>query len=227
MWVTPASPWSYPTHANDGSDGDAVFRMEALPGDGYTVDPSGGTAIVVVRDVDPLPVLGFRSNWYDIPEAAGTVELSVDLTSSLPVLRQVEVDYEVRDVAAANDGEDFTASTGTLVFAPGETSKTIEVPILQDNRAESDEQFTVELKNPLFADLEDGQTSLRAIVAILDDEPTVSMASPLTPITEGTDAVFNFTRTESTSDELTIWVRVLQSAPDRQCLTGGRGVCGW
>ena len=67
---------------------------------------------------------------------------------------------------------------GTLVFSPGETSKAVEVPILQDNLAEYTERFSVELKNPVFADLEDGATTLTAEVVIEDDEPFVTMEPP-------------------------------------------------
>ena len=129
-----------PTTANDGSDGTALFNVEILPGDGYTVDPNHDSVHIAVEDVDPLPVLSLRSGAeVAVSEGIGTVEIWVDLTSTLPVLREVEVDYEILEVATAEDGEDFTASVGTLVFSPGETSKAVEVPILQDNLAEYDE----------------------------------------------------------------------------------------
>ena len=112
------------TETNDGADGTAIFIMKILPGDGYTVDPNHGTAHIAVQDVDPLPVLGLRSSSsVEVSEGVGTAEIWVDLTSTLPVPRQVEVDYEILEGSTAIDGEDFTASVGTLVFSPGETSK--------------------------------------------------------------------------------------------------------
>ena len=48
----------------------------------------------------------------------------------------------------ARPGEDFTATTQTLTFAAGETSKTVDVPVTGDNAAEEDEFFVVNLSNP-------------------------------------------------------------------------------
>ncbi len=201
------------TEANDGSDGDAIFTVRLLPGDGYVIDPDHDIAAMIVKDLDPLPVLRFRNNRVDIPEAAGTGEVFVELESALPVPRRVSVGYEVVDSAAADDGEDFTAATGRLTFEPGETSKAIEVEILQDKLAEADEQFSVYLKEPIFSVMEDGQESLLAVAAIVDDEPTITMEAAQEAVTEGTDVVFNLTRTESTADELTVYMRVDKSSP--------------
>ena len=207
----------FPTTVYDGSDGTAVFTVEVLPGDGYTVDPNHGTAHVAVQDVDPLPVLGLRSSSsVEVSEGVGTAEIWVDLTSTLPVPRQVEVDYEILEGSTAIDGEDFTASVGTLVFSPGETSKLVEVPILQDNLVEYTERFSVELKNPVFADLEDGATTLTAEVVIEDDEPFVTMEAAAAAVNEGTDAVFNLTRRRNTSDELAVYVQVSWDATYRE-----------
>ena len=191
--------------------------MKILPGDGYIVDPNHGTAHIAVQDVDPLPVLGlWSSSSVEVSEGVGTAEIWVDLTSTLPVPRQVEVDYEILEGSTAIDGEDFTASVGTLVFSPGETSKLVEVPILQDNLGEYTERFSVELKNPVFADLEDGATTLTAEVVIEDDEPFVTMEAAAAAVNEGTDAVFNLTRRRNTQDELAVYVQVSWDATYRE-----------
>ena len=200
------------TDINDGADGTAIFTMKILPGDGYIVDPNHSTTHFAVQDVDPLPVLGLRSSSsVEVSEGFGTAEIWVDLTSTLPVPRQVELDYEILEGSTAIDGEDFTASVGTLVFLPGETSKAVEVPILQDNLAEYTERFSVELKNPVLADLEDGETTLTAEVVIEDDDPFVTMEAAAAALNEGMDAIFNLTRRRNTSDELTVYLQVTRS----------------
>ena len=68
----------------------------------------------------------------------------------------VTVDYATSD-GSAEAGDDYTAASGTLSFAAGETSKAISVAIDDDIVNESDEAFTVTLANPSGADLARGQ----------------------------------------------------------------------
>ena len=59
--------------------------------------------------------------------------------------RTITAHYEVLsepgDTATA--GRDYQAASGTLTFAPGDTSKTIEVSVLGDTEVEKDETLTV------------------------------------------------------------------------------------
>ncbi len=48
----------------------------------------------------------------------------------------------------ATAGEDYTAASGTLTFAAGETSHTVRVPILDDAIDEGKETFVLRLSNP-------------------------------------------------------------------------------
>lgn len=53
----------------------------------------------------------------------------------------------------ATAGADYTPVSGTLTFAPGETYKDVQVPILADNLPEPDEDFNITLSNPVNANL--------------------------------------------------------------------------
>lgn len=68
----------------------------------------------------------------------------------------VTVNYATTD-GIAIAGSDYTAVSGLLVFAPGETSKTIAVPILNDNIFEPDKTFALYLTNETGALIADGQ----------------------------------------------------------------------
>jgi RHS repeat-associated protein len=48
---------------------------------------------------------------------------------------------------------DFVSTSGTLTFAPGETSKIVTVDVIDDNRLEADETFSLVLSNAVNADL--------------------------------------------------------------------------
>jgi hypothetical protein len=59
----------------------------------------------------------------------------------------VTVDYSTADGTAVA-GQDYTATHGTLVFQPGETSKTVTISILNDTVVEGPETLTLGLANP-------------------------------------------------------------------------------
>ena len=195
------------SESRDGSDGDATFTMELLPGEGYAIDPAHASATVTVRDRDPLPVLGFRDIGVAGSEGDGTIEFWVDIVSPLPSLRTVTVDYKVRENYTL-DGDDIVDDAGTLTFAPGETSAVVEAQVLQDLIAETNDTFTVILTNPVNATLQDGQKSLTARGIVDDDEPTVTFEAASTAVIEGEDIVVILTRTEDTSGTLDVWLRV-------------------
>ncbi|MHC4756417.1 MAG: Calx-beta domain-containing protein [Planctomycetota bacterium] len=57
------------------------------------------------------------------------------------------VDYDITGGTAAN-GEDFIAASGSLTFEPGQTKKTIAIPVIDDGIDEFDETIKIKLKNP-------------------------------------------------------------------------------
>jgi Calx-beta domain len=68
--------------------------------------------------------------------------------------------------AMTSDG-DYIAKTGTLTFAPGETTKTITIEVRGDNKREANETFYLDLLgnsgNSLF-------TKNRGIATIMNDD---------------------------------------------------------
>ena len=70
----------------------------------------------------------------------------------------VTVDWATAD-GTATAGEDYTGASGTLVFAPGERVKTVEVAALADEAAEDGETFTLALSNAQGATVADGEAT--------------------------------------------------------------------
>jgi Calx-beta domain len=93
--------------------------------------------------------------------AAFTVTL--DAPSASPVTVQFTT-----TTGTALAGSDFTATSGTLTFAPGQTSRTILVPTVNDDVPEPTETFTVTLSNPAGATIAAGT----ATGTIKDDDAT-------------------------------------------------------
>ena len=85
---------------------------------------------------------------------------------------QVSVDYATADGTAVA-GEDFMAVSGTLRFAPGETAKTVAVPILDDAIDEGKERFVLRLSNPQGAYLR--KIHREAVGVIKNDDPLQRM----------------------------------------------------
>ncbi|MBD2336607.1 DUF4347 domain-containing protein [Calothrix sp. FACHB-156] len=89
-------------------------------------------------------VIGLESSTITVNEGNGT--------ATVTVLRQqgsegtVTVDYQTVDGSATPD-TDYIRQTGTLIFAPGETRKSIVIPILNDNLTEPSESFGLAIDN--------------------------------------------------------------------------------
>ena len=81
------------------------------------------------------------------------------------------VAYATGDGSAVS-GSDYQALSGTLTFAPGETTKTITVLVNGDRLAEQTESFVVNLSSPTNATVTDGQ----GVGTIVDDEPRISIS---------------------------------------------------
>ncbi|PZD73694.1 Bifunctional hemolysin/adenylate cyclase [Acaryochloris thomasi RCC1774] len=80
----------------------------------------------------------------------------------------ISVDYSIND-GTARDGSDYTGSSGTLTFGPGETKIDVRVPILADNQPEVDETFNIAIGSPIGAVL----GAIRsAVITITDDDTT-------------------------------------------------------
>ncbi|HSN44408.1 MAG TPA: Calx-beta domain-containing protein, partial [Propionibacteriaceae bacterium] len=77
----------------------------------------------------------------------GTTPLSFTVTLSAASASPVAVDWETAD-GSATAPLDFAAASGTLVFGPGETTRTITVQILGDTGEEPFETLFVNLSNP-------------------------------------------------------------------------------
>jgi chitinase len=97
----------------------------------------------------------------------------------------VTVDYATHD-GTATAGSDYSAQSGTLTFAPGQTAKTLVVPVADDGSAEPAERFTVGLSNPVNAAVADGTGT---VVIGASDAPAVASpaisAPPDTVVGEG------------------------------------------
>src|SRR5262245_21815261 len=98
----------------------------------------------------------------------GTQPMNFTVTLAKKSPLKVSVSYATAD-GTATAGTDYTATKGTLVFAPGETSKTVAVPIIDDTAGEPDETFNLTLSSPVNGVL--GQASASGTITNDDALP--------------------------------------------------------
>ncbi len=86
---------------------------------------------------------------------ASDVTLDFAVTLSRASRAPVAVAYATAD-GSATAGSDYTATSGTLTFAAGETAKTVSVPVLDDAHDEGEETLTLRLSAATGAVIADG-----------------------------------------------------------------------
>ena len=147
--------------------------------DNIQVDPNFSTRTLTILDNDDPPVLSFAGLLVPVNEDGGHAVLTVNKTGLTDVT--ATVDYETRqrpEPTAAIAGQDYVTTSGTLTFQPNETSKTISVPIIDNNVYEAtSKRFEVVLQNHPHALLP--PSSDTAVVSIFSEDPvpTASMAN--------------------------------------------------
>lgn len=100
----------------------------------------------------PLITIGDASS---VEGNSGTTALSFPVTLSTPATQAVSVGYATADGSAASPS-DYSAASGTLMFAKGQKAKTIAVSVIGDTAIEPNETFTVTLSAPVNAGIARG-----------------------------------------------------------------------
>lgn len=101
-----------------------------------------------------------------VNENAGVANLTIVRQGSTAGI--VTVNYTTAN-SSAQAGGDFTATSGAITFNPGETTKTVTIPILDDMIHESTETFGVQLTGATGGAVIGAQTW--AVVTITDNDP--------------------------------------------------------
>ena len=150
--------------------------------DAPIIDPTKGSAIGVITDDDDQPTFQLASATASVGEDDGTVMVTVTKTGATEIASSVY--WTTADGTAAHPG-DYTADAGYLQFAPGDTSKTITIDIIDDADSESAETFKVQLSQPADATL---GSNAEATVTVNDNDGPPSAAVDITMSASDGDA---------------------------------------
>jgi hypothetical protein len=171
------------------------------------VSPSGfstigrSTATGTILDNDGTPSISVSQVASSFAESVGTVTYTLTLSNASG--RTVTVNYDTTD-GTAKDGSDFTRKTGTATFAPGDTVKTVVVPILDDAIDEPDQTYTFDLLSATNASLSSVAKSVTTTLTDNDAAPVLSIANATA--TEGDTGTreMTFTVTKTGPTEQTV-----------------------
>lgn len=120
--------------------------------DGGAGDEDGEANGVIVDPVVPLRALpAVVPGTVTVVEGNnGTTAMTVPVTLTHASALPVTVSWSTYDHQAIA-GSDFIAATGTVTFAPGQTTKSVEITIIADTIPEADEYAVVLFTNPVNA----------------------------------------------------------------------------
>lgn len=196
-YTAPASTMSFPA----GSDSQTIavtLLSDGLnePSESFTVtlsNPSSvvsifdGEAEVTIRDADPCVVMISSGVASEDDPASQTVTL--DVTLSTPSQGTVEVGLAAAG-RTATQGTDFLQARPTVIFAPGETQKTITIEVLDDELNEPTE--TIEVDATRLQGSATGALTMgaRGQIAITDDDPVALSLRDANPVVEGGTLTF-------------------------------------
>ncbi len=143
-----------------------LWRVRVKPESWKDVKIALGAASATVRGPARIRVADARA------KEGKDASLDFAVTLSRAASGPVSVDYATADGTAAA-GADYTAASGTLVFAPGETAKTVPVALLDDAVDEGKETFKLTLSNPKGAYLRKMHREAKGVIR--NDDPLQRM----------------------------------------------------
>jgi hypothetical protein len=143
---------------------------------GATLGSPSTATLAITEDNDVPPTVEFSNSSYSANEGQGLAGITAYLTGT--PTQTVTVNYATSD-GTGIAGTDYGATSGTLMFGPGQTSATFTVPILDDNQVgeASPETVNLTLSNPVGATLGTPSTATLDIVEDNDVLPTVQFSA--------------------------------------------------
>jgi hypothetical protein len=149
-----------------------TFALHLSNPSGVTITDQTGIGTILNDDTLGTPTISI--NDAQILEGnSGTRTMTFTVTLSKASNKEVRVNYATANGTARTSDNDYTSASGTLKFAPGQTTKTITVTVKGDKKGESDETFSVKLSSAKNATIDDGT----GVGTILNDDGGGSAAS--------------------------------------------------
>jgi Calx-beta domain/FG-GAP-like repeat len=201
------------------------FSVKLSNPTGAFIADSSGTGTIL--DDEPRVSVG---NLSGVEGNTGTTAFTFNVTLSAAYDAPVTVAYATADVPryygpGATAGVDYTAASGTVTFAAGDTSRPVTVLVNGDRLAEDSESFFVRLTNPTNAFI----ATAEGFGTILDDEPSITIDCCVSGIegNAGTTALtFNVTLLAAYDAPVTVAYSTADLTPDEEYYNGPGATAG-
>ena len=131
-------------------DGSQTYEMSLTSSSSDSAYQGLSSSVSLTNLDNDLPILSISAPQTVVEGQTTSVTYTVSMSAASPLA--VSVAYATAN-GTATAGSDYTASSGSLSFAAGETNKTITINLLNDSLNESDETFSLSLSAPTNATL--------------------------------------------------------------------------
>ena len=181
----------------DDDDEEEIERFQLVLSDPPNASLGDGIGVGTILDDDGLVQI-LADDAAEVYEGDGAAVFTVRLSEA--AADEVTVDYSAAD-GAAKAGTDYTATSGTLTFAAGETSETVSVALVDDDISEDTETFRLVLSGP-SSNARLGEDT--ATGTILDDDDLAALSVGDASAAEGATASFTVSLSAPQSREVTV-----------------------
>ncbi len=162
---------------DDAHEDDETLTLSLSNAAGADIADGAATGTIADDDEPPPPRLS-------VSDASGTEGGTASFAMTLDRAPSGRVSAYYTTVAeTAKPGEDYETATGTLWFEAGETSKTVDVALVDDDEVEPEETFRLELILATGADYEDPT----GVGTIADDDGAAGLGASFSGVPDGHD----------------------------------------
>nr|WP_321467068.1 PilC/PilY family type IV pilus protein [uncultured Desulfobulbus sp.] len=153
-----------------------------------------------------------------VVEGSTTAVVTVSLSPAVATGEQVAISWATVDGTATAASGDYNAATGTLVFDPGDSAKSISVAANTDGTVENSESLKIHVSNPTFVSgsgVLSGDTDVERSVTITNVETaTVTLSGVVVDGTEGTSLSYKIDLSNPVADDVVVNYSVAGSGTD-------------
>ncbi len=161
-------------NGDTNSESDETFFVNLTNPTNATIADDQGEGTITNDEIFSTPQISIDNVSIDEGDEGESVAAAFTVTLDVSSTEEITVNYQTEDNTGTSADDDYTEASGTLIFAPGEVSKTIDIDVIGDEFHENDESIFITLSDPVNAAILDNQGTLT--ISNDDNAPTISVA---------------------------------------------------